>query len=223
MPEAIGQVLAPAVGVTLSPLPIVAVTLMLVAVRARVTGPAFVAGWLAGLSIVGAIVLLASGGVGASEDGEPEAWVPILMLVLGVLLLFVATRQWRRRPGDEEEPPAPKWMGAIDEFGGIKAAVAGSVLSGLNPKNLLLTAAAAASIAETGIAGAEQAIAFGVFAVIATLGVALPVGVYFVLGGKAADLLDGLRAWMIHNNATIMTVLCLLLGIKLIGDALAAL
>lgn len=114
-------------------------------------------------------------------------------------------------------------MGAIDEFGAGKAAVAGSVLSGLNPKNLPLAVAAAASISETGISGVEQAVAFGVFAVIASLGVGLPVGVYFVLGDKAGDLLERVRSWMIRNNATIMTVLCLLLGVKLSGDALAAL
>ena len=46
MGQAIGQVLPPAVGVGLSPIPIVAVIVMLVTPRARVNGPAFLgAGW----------------------------------------------------------------------------------------------------------------------------------------------------------------------------------
>jgi hypothetical protein len=41
--------------VALSPLPIIAVILMLVSVRARLNGPAFLVGWLLGLAVVGAI------------------------------------------------------------------------------------------------------------------------------------------------------------------------
>ena len=57
MGEAIGQTLALAVGVALSPVPIIAVILMLVTPRARVNGPAFVVGWLVGLALVGTVVL----------------------------------------------------------------------------------------------------------------------------------------------------------------------
>ena len=46
MGEAIGQLLPFAVGVAISPLPIVAVVLMLVTPRARSNGPAFLAGWI---------------------------------------------------------------------------------------------------------------------------------------------------------------------------------
>lgn len=47
MGQAIGQSLSLAVGIALSPVPIIAVILMLVTQRARVNGPAFVVGWLA--------------------------------------------------------------------------------------------------------------------------------------------------------------------------------
>jgi threonine/homoserine/homoserine lactone efflux protein len=61
--EAIGQVLTLGVAVTLSPVPIIAVVLMLGTPRARVNGPLFVLGWMAGLAVVGTIVLaVAKGG-----------------------------------------------------------------------------------------------------------------------------------------------------------------
>jgi len=50
MGEAIGAILTPAVGVALSPLPIVAVILMLFSAKARTNGPAFVLGWVIGLA-----------------------------------------------------------------------------------------------------------------------------------------------------------------------------
>jgi threonine/homoserine/homoserine lactone efflux protein len=98
MKEAIGQVLSLAVGVAISPVPIIAVVLMLATPRARANGLAFVLGWIAGLAVVGTIVLLVSSGASASENGQPATWVSVLELVLGALLLMVAVRQWRGRP-----------------------------------------------------------------------------------------------------------------------------
>jgi threonine/homoserine/homoserine lactone efflux protein len=221
MVEAIGQTLSLGVGVALSPVPIIAVILMLVTPRARSNGPAFIVGWLAGLAVVGTIVLLVA--PDTAENGEPATWVEVLKLILGALLVLVALKQWRGRPRGEEEPATPKWMGAIDAFTPSKALGAGAVLAGANPKNLLLAVAAAVAIAQTEIAAGEQAVAYAVFALIGTVGVGAPVVIYFALGERAGPILDRLKAWMAHNNAVIMAVLCLVIGAKLIGDAIAGL
>jgi threonine/homoserine/homoserine lactone efflux protein len=113
MGQAIGQSLPTAIGVALSPLPIVAVVLMLVTERGRVNGPAFLVGWGIGLALVGAVVLSVAHGANASSHGEPATWVNVLKLVLGLLLLLVALRQWRGRPRAGDEAPTPKWMGAL--------------------------------------------------------------------------------------------------------------
>jgi threonine/homoserine/homoserine lactone efflux protein len=223
MGEAIGQTLALAVGVALSPVPIIAVILMLVTPRARVNGPAFVVGWLVGLALVGTVVLAVAGPTDASDEGEPASWVSILKLLLGALLVLVALRQWRGRPHEGQEAPTPKWMGAVDDFTPPKALGAGAVLAGANPKNLLLAVAAAAAIAQTGISGGEQAVAYAAFALIGTVGVGVPVAIYFAMGDRAGPILDRLKAWMGRHNAVIMAVLCLVIGAKLVGDAIAGL
>src|SRR4051794_12027651 len=146
MQEAIGQVLSLGVGVALSPVPIIAVVLMLATPRARANGPAFLLGWLVGLGLVGTVVLVASGGIDASEGGEPASWVSWLKIVLGLLLVLVAVKQWRGRPRGDAEATLPKWMTTIDSFGPLKALGFGALLSGANPKNLLLTIGAAAAI-----------------------------------------------------------------------------
>jgi threonine/homoserine/homoserine lactone efflux protein len=221
MGQAIGEMLPSAVGVAISPLPIVAVVLMLVTARARVNGPMFVLGWWIGLAVVGAVALSIAGGADATDDGEPATWVDVLLLVLGLLLLLVAFRQWRGRPHGEEEAPTPKWMGAVDGFTPVKAGGAGVVLSALNPKNLLLAVAGAAAIAETGISMGEQIVAWVVFVLIASIGVGAPVVIYFALGDRSRQLLDNLKGWMARNNAVIMAVLMLIIGVKLIGNAIS--
>ncbi len=223
MGQAIGQILPLAVGVAISPVPIIALILMLVSRRARTNGPAFIVGWLAGLALIGAVVLLIVKPTAASENGQPATWVSVLQLVLGILLLLVSLKQWRSRPHGDEEPAPPKWMGAIDAFSPAKALGAGAVRAAVTPTNLLLAVAAAAAIAGTGIAGGQQAVAYAVFVLIATIGVATPVVIYFAMGDRAGPLLDSLKAWMAHNNAVIMAVLMLVIGVKLTGDAIAGL
>ena len=60
-----------------------------------------------------------------------------------------------------------------------------------------------------------------IFVVIATVGVAVPVGIYYAMGSRAQQVLGDLRTWLVHNNGAIMAVICLLIAAKLIGDAIA--
>jgi threonine/homoserine/homoserine lactone efflux protein len=111
--QGIGQVLSFGVGVALSPIPIIAVVLMLATPKGRVNGPAFLAGWIVGLAVVGAIVLLVAGGASATSHGEPATWVSVLKIIVGLLLLALAARQWRGRPHPGDAPRLPGWMKTI--------------------------------------------------------------------------------------------------------------
>jgi threonine/homoserine/homoserine lactone efflux protein len=221
MGQAIGDFLPSAVGVAISPLPIVAVVLMLVTERGRVNGPMFVAGWCLGLTVVGAIILAIGAGADATDSSGPATWVDVLFLILGLGLVLMALKQWRGRPHGDEDSPTPKWMGALDAFTPVKAGLAGVVLSALNPKNLLLAIAGAAAIAQTGISTGQQVGSWIVFVAIASIGVAAPVVIAFGLGERSRTILDDLKTWLAHNNAVIMAVLLLIIGVKLIGNAIS--
>jgi threonine/homoserine/homoserine lactone efflux protein len=221
--SAIGQVLSFGVGVALSPVPIIAVVLMLTTPHGRVNGPAFIAGWIFGLAVAGTILLLAASGAEASSSGAPAEWVSIVKIVLGVLLLSLAVRQWRGRPQGDAEPELPAWMKTIDTFTPLKAAGMAVLLSAVNPKNLILVVGAAAAIAQTGASTGDQAVALAVFVLLGTLGPGIPVGIYFLMRNRAAAILASLRGWMARENTTIMAVLCLIIGAKLIGDAISSL
>ena len=69
----------------------------------------------------------------------------------------------------------------------------------------------------------QQIVAYALFVVIATLGVGTPVALALVMGERSRKLLDEIKDWMTANNAVIMAVLLLLLGVKLIGDGISAL
>jgi len=223
MGEAIGRSLPLAIGVGLSPIPIVAVLVLLTSSRARSLGPVFVLGWLLGLVVVGAIVLAVIGPSGAGSSGERTRWVSWVMIVLGVLLVVAAMRQLRGRARGGAEAPLPAWLGALDRLSPAVVLGGGVVLGGVRPKSLLLVVGGAAAIAQTGIAGGQQAIAYAVFVVIATVGVAVPVVIYLVMGERSAELLGRLKGWMGRNNAMILAVVLLVIGVTLIGDGIGGL
>lgn len=223
MGHAIGASLPIAVGVLVSPMPIVAVVLMLVSRRARSNGLAFLLGWVVGIAVVGAVVVLLVGGSASTGEAEPATWVSILKLVLGLLLLLLAGKQWTGRPRDGAEPPTPAWMAAVDSFTAVKAFGLAVALGAVNPKNLLLVVAGGTTIAQATTSTGEQLGALAVFTVVASIGVATPVVLYLAMGARAAHLLDELKSWMTQNNATIMAVLLLVLGSKMIGDGISTL
>ena len=191
--------------------------------RGRVNGPAFVLGCGASTAVIGGLLLAVGVGSGTSDSGGPSTGTSALKLVLGIVLLGMAARQWRGRPVGDEDPPLPKWMGALDGFSPPKSLLAGLVVTGLNPKNLLLVIAGAAAVASAGATAGEEAVAWAIFTLIAIVGVATPVVISFAMGDRSEELLQRLRTWMAHSSGVIMAVILLLIGVKLLGDGIAGL
>lgn len=221
MGGAVGQVVAFAVGVAISPIPIIAIVVMLSTPNARRNGPGFLLGWIVGLSVAGGLVLALAGGRGA--HGETSSASGGLLIALGVGVLALAAKQWRKRPVAGEPAELPKWMRSVDHFDFPHAAALGFALSALNPKNLLLTLGAAAALVDEGSGTGTQIEGLAVFVAIAALGPAVPVLMFFALGERARTTLDRLKAWMSVHNAAIMTTLLVLIAAKLLYDGAAAL
>ncbi len=218
--DAIGGLLPAAVAVALSPIPIVAVVLVLATPRARTNGPAFALGWVAGLTAVSVLVVLVTSGADdpSSEVAHGVDWG---LAAIGVLFLAMAIKVWVQRPRAGETPKTPSWMTSLDSVSPARALVLGLALSGANPKNLALTAAAAASISHAGLDRGDTAIAIAVFVVLGSLTVVGAVVASLVAPGRVERPLAGIKQFMLDNNAGIMMVILVLLGAKFLGDALA--
>lgn len=221
MGAAIGDILGNAVGVAISPVPIIAVILMLFSPAASRTAPAFLAGWVLALGAVLAVVVLVGGLGGADDDGSLVGG--IVKALVGVALLALAVRQWRSRPAPGATPDPPAWMSSVDAMGAAKAGGFGAFFAGANPKNLGLTLAAGTTIASSGVSAGEQAVVGAVYVVLASLTVAVPVVAHLVARERVAPALDRAKEWLVANNATVMVVLFLVLGAKVLGDGIATL
>lgn len=217
----IGDVLPSAVAVALSPIPVVAVVVVLGGRAARTAGPAFAAGWGAGLLAVSVVVLLlvSAAELGGSEDAGLVWW----KIAVGVLFLWMAAKQWAKRSRPGEQPREPGWMATVDRASAPRAAALGVALSAANPKNLALTLTAAASIAEAGLARAEAALAVAVFVGVGSLAVTGAVAFHLLAGEHAVRPLAVVKQFMAANSQVIMMVVLLLLGAKLLGDGIGGL
>ncbi len=222
MGDAIGEVLPFAIGVAISPVPVIAVILMLFSRHAGKNSLVFLLGWLLGLTAVGAIVLI-FGSVSSSDGGDPSTASGIVKLAIGALFVLLAVHAWRGRPKKGEQAKAPKWMSAIDDFTAAKSFGVAIVLSAANPKNLGLTIAAASSIAAASLSSGQEVAVLAIFLLIASVTVAGPVIYYALARERAQRGLDSLKTWLIENNSTVMAVLLLVIGVKLVGDGIGIL
>jgi len=219
---ALGDLLPAALGVALSPIPIIATVLMLLSQRARQTAPAFALGWMVGLTAVLVVVLLVAGpdGIDTSSTSDTTYWVKLL---IGLLFLLLAVRTWRGRPRPGRVVDPPRWMAKVETVSPLVAAGLGAALSALNPKNLALAVSGAVSIVSNDLTSSQEVVCVVLFVVIGSLLVAGPVIAFLVRGQAMSGPLRDLQGFMQAHNAAIMTVLLAVLGLSNLGKGLGGL
>lgn len=215
----IGTLLPLAAGIAISPVPIIAVILILVTPRAVSSGLGFLTGWVLG---IGALTTVASLLVGSVSEGGtgPRPVVAVINIVLGLALVALSLREGRRARTQPDDGALPPWLGRVDRLSTMSAALLGTSLSALNPKNVVLCLSAGAVVGGAAAQGVSRPIAISVFTVVASLWVAVPVLGRLVAGQRLAPVLDRVRAWLTVNNRAIMFVLALVIGLVLIGQGL---
>ncbi|MGW2866942.1 GAP family protein [Kitasatospora sp. NPDC001225] len=221
MGEAIGPMLASAVAVALSPLPLIAVLLVLASPRGRANGVAFTAGWLLGLATVSAAVVTA--GTALNPARTTPTWSSWLKLALGTVLVLLAARQWRERPRPGRVTAPPAWLLSIDRLTAARSAGLAVVLVIAHPKTLVPAVGGAASIAAAPTGGGEKAVAAALMVLVGSLGTLLPLAAHLRGSAQARRTLGEWRAWTATHSAAIMITVPLLLGAEYLGDAVSGL
>ncbi|MGW0037406.1 GAP family protein [Gordonia sp. NPDC003376] len=215
MNAVIGDILPLAVGVAVSPVPLIAVILMMLGTRARSTSVGFGVGWVAGILVATVIFIVVGGAI--STGDEPSSTTGWIKLVLGVVLLADGMRQWRARDADAG---TPAWMKAIDDMKAPAAAGIGFALAAINPKNLMMCIGAGIAIGAADLDTGPLIGTIAIFVILAASTVLVPVVAYLAAADRLRDRLTRLKAWLEANNKTVMAVLILVIGAVLIGKGL---
>ncbi|MFA5884402.1 MAG: GAP family protein [Acidimicrobiia bacterium] len=223
MGPSISEVLPWAIGVAISPIPLIAVILMLFTPRAKQNGPAFLLGWVVGLGVLAAVVYVIADALDVSTDSSASDSTSTLKIVLGAALLFGGLRRLRNRTPSGTEATMPKWMTSVDAFTPAKAAGLGVVLGAVNPKNLVLTLGAATGLAQMGGSTGDAVAGLVAFVVIASSTTAVAVG-YRLFGGETSRAhLEDAKAWLVEHNEAVMAVLFLVFGVVILSEGLGLL
>jgi hypothetical protein len=221
MGPAIGDVLPLAVGIAISPVPIIVAILILLSPKAKGAGLGYLLGWVLGIVVAVTAFTLVSSGLPA-ETGGSKPVAGVIKLLLGAGLLFLAMRQWKAGHGTAGPPKLPKWMSAVDTLTPVKSLVIGFLLVAVNPKNLLLGVSAGVSIGSAQLEVGSIVVVIAVFTVVAAVTVAGPIVAYLVASDRMHAPLESLRVWLVANNSTVMSVLLLVMGVVMIGKGVSS-
>ncbi|MFJ3216511.1 GAP family protein [Kitasatospora sp. NPDC086801] len=210
-----GEVTPLALGIALSPLPIVPALFLLFTPRPRATAGALLTGWVAGILVVTSVSTALAAVIETHE--ETPTWASWTKAVLGVVLLLLAARQWRS--GAEKGTPA--WMRSLTDATPAKALRLGLLLSAANPKNILLSAAAGLTIGSAELGPPRTATAVAVFTAIAVSTVALPLLLHLAGGERVLTPLGRARTWLETHNSTVTALVLAVIGVLLVIEGAA--
>jgi hypothetical protein len=222
MVTASGELLPLAVAIAISITTIITTILMLLSPKAKRRTVGLLVGCVVGVG--GAVALFALlAGLLPTQDSGGSRVAAVINMVVGVLLVVLALRQWRVRPARGDQAELPRWMTEVDSMTPTKALVLGVLLSAVVPKNLLLALSAGVIVSEAGLSVGKASVVIVVFTVLATSTVAVPVVAHLVAPARMHGPFQRLREWLVENNVTIMGLLLFLIGVVMIGNGIASL
>jgi hypothetical protein len=223
MGAASGELLPLAVAIAISVTTIITTVLMLLSPEAKSRTVGLLVGCLVGVGGAVALFTLLADLLPRQDSGGSSLAAAVIKMVVGVLLVVLALREWRERRGTGDRAELPKWMAGVDSMTPGKALVLGLLLSAVVPKNLLLALSAGLIVGEAGFSSGRAAVVIVVFTAIATSTVAVPVVAHLVAPARMHGPFERLREWLRDNNVTIMVVVLLVIGVVMIGNSIASL
>jgi hypothetical protein len=216
--DALAELVPLALVIAVSPIPLLAVILMLLSERSTLNASALLVGWALALTVIAAGV--AALGIGDTEAGEdPGTGVVVAQFALAAVLFAAAVRRWRMHRRGVGESSRARWMERVRQVGPAGALVLGFGLIALNPKDGLLTVAAGARLAEADPGAGAGAGALAVFVALSSSTIAAPIAAEIALGDRADSVLERSRAWLERNGNAALAVVLAVLGVLVAVDA----
>jgi threonine/homoserine/homoserine lactone efflux protein len=215
----LGQLIPLALVVAMSPLTIIpAIVLLLQSDRARPTGLTFMSGWLLGLAATTAVFVQLPRLLDGLNRPAPT-WAAWVRIAVGIALVALGVWRWVTR---HQVTKQPAWLSRLSRMTPPGAAAVGLGLILVNPKVLVMNAAAGLVIgtAGVGVPGAWLAVAY--YTVLAGSSVVVPILAYAVAGERVDHQLDRVKRWMERQHAVLMAGFLAVVGLLLVYTGIRA-
>ncbi len=200
--------------ITLEPIPLTAFVLVLASKGGVRKGAAFIFGWLLSLAFVVAVTILATGNDPPRSSTAPSLAAVAVKMLIGVVLVVVGVRQWRRMGRPKKPKKPPKWQTGIDNMSPLYAIGLATLVQPWG-----LVAAGVAVIVDAKLTSWESYFAVIAFCVIATLAYLVMEIFAGLRPERAQAFLGSVRAWTDTHTDQVIIAVSLILGLYLIGKS----
>ena len=155
------------------------------------------------------------------EGGGKSPVALTLQLVLGVLLLVTAYKQWSNE--DDPDAPPPKWLAMIDSLTPLKAFGIGFGALLISGKLWVFTLSAIGIIEAAQLGQPSSTIAYLLFVLLAESLLLLSILFRLAIPEKSKLLLEQASAWLTLNNRQIMIIVSLVFGLLFLYQGVSGL
>jgi len=206
------QIALLALGVAASPLPVVAVLVVLLTRRARLGSIVILVGWVLGISVAVGIAIVFADQLQVPKAGTDLAWEGLFLVLLGIglVMMGVLSRRGRFRSENPEEPPS--WVNSVDNLSPFSGAVVVFLNATTSPKNLALAITAGRVLTTNGPRFVEVP-AVLLYIAIASITITIPVTLYFFGGQRSTALLERWKRNVTAHAAAVMEISLLVIGV----------
>ena len=201
--------------ITLEPIPLTAFIIILASERGSRKGAAFVSGWLVSLGIVVAVTVLATGNSPPKSNTAPSLAALAVKIALGVVLLLIALRQYRRLGQPKKPKKPPKWQASVDNMSPLYAMALAPLTQ---PWGLI--AAGAATVVQAKLSSWEDYLALIYFCLLASASYLLMELYAIIRPDQTQDFLSRLRTWIETHTDLLIIWVSLVVGLWLIGKSI---
>jgi hypothetical protein len=201
--------------IALEPIPLTAFILILSSKRGVRKGAAFVFGWLVSLGVVVAVTVLATGNNPPKQNTAPSVAALAVKIALGVVLLVIALRRYRRLGQPKPPKKTPKWQAGVDSMSPLYAMALAPLTQ---PWGLI--AAGTATVVQAKLSAWEDYLALIYFCVLATASYLLMEIFAAIRPDETQDLLTRLRQWIDDHTDLLIVWVSLVVGCWLIGKSI---
>ena len=220
MTEVIGETLPLAIGIAISPIPIIAAILMLLSPRAKSTSVGFLIGWLAGI-VVAIVLFTLLSSVIPQDTGGPSPVAGVIKIILGAASVVLGDQAVAGRPAEGEASEHAEMDVGHRLHDRRQSPRSWLPAGGGEPEEPAAGDRGGVIVGGAGLTVSQMTVVIIIFVLLAASTVLIPVVGYLIASARLAGPLDKLREWLVDNNAVIMAVLLLVIGVSMIGKGLA--
>lgn len=177
------------------------VILLLISDRGWRNGLGYALGYISAYSLIGITAVILGYRTAQKNPGEPGLFLPMLLIVLGTLLLWLALRNWRK-PGSEKKEE-PRFFSIVDKITPLKAFGFGALVTVINFKNLALFLTAVSVVILSDLLIAKKIFITLLVVLVFCQSVIIPIIIFVSFPKRAKYLLNSIKQFLTRHSRTI--------------------